>query len=114
MHEMKLDKSAFERMKQGTQTIELRLLDEKRNQLKLGDHITFKLFPTLDHACVVEVTGLLHYPDFSTLIDDIDVSWMGYANDKREWLKNGMDQIYPKEEQREFTALGIRLRKVTK
>jgi ASC-1-like (ASCH) protein len=114
VHEMKLDKRNFELMEQGVKTIELRLLDEKRRLLQLGDRITFKLFPTLDHSCTMEVIGLLHYPDFASMIGDIDVSWLGYGEEKREWLKTSMSQVYTEEEQRELTALGIRLRKVSK
>ena len=35
-HEMKLNNSPFERIKNGTKTIELRLNDEKRQLLKIN------------------------------------------------------------------------------
>lgn len=109
-HEMRLDKNAFELMKQGSKTLELRLLDEKRQQVKIGDHITFKLFPTLDHECTMEVTALLHYPDFNSLLDDVDMVWLGYDDSKRDWVKQAMYNIYTPEEEKEFGALGIRLK----
>ena len=35
LHKMKLNESPFERIKNGTKTIEFRLYDEKRQQVKL-------------------------------------------------------------------------------
>ena len=34
LHKMKLNKSPFERIKNGTKTVEFRLFDEKRRQIK--------------------------------------------------------------------------------
>ena len=39
IHRMKLNESPFERIKNGTKTIEFRLYDEKRQQIKVGDKI---------------------------------------------------------------------------
>ena len=37
LHKMKLKESPFERIKNGTKTIEFRLYDEKRSKIKIGD-----------------------------------------------------------------------------
>ena len=39
---MKLNDAPFETIKNGTKTIELRLYDEKRRKIKIGDTICFK------------------------------------------------------------------------
>ena len=39
--EMKLDKEPFEKIKSGEKTIELRLYDEKRRKIRVGDIIVF-------------------------------------------------------------------------
>lgn len=114
VHEMKVAEPWFSRMDLGVKTIELRLLDEKRQTMKIGDHVSFKLFPKLEHSCLMEITGLLHYPNFASLIDDINVAWLGYEEKDREWLKSSMYDIYTQEEEKEFGALGIRLKKVSK
>ena len=38
---MKLNESPFDRIKNGTKTIEFRLYDDKRKQIKVGDKIEF-------------------------------------------------------------------------
>lgn len=40
-HTMKLKEDPFERMKNGTKTIEFRLYDEKEGRLKLGMKLNF-------------------------------------------------------------------------
>ena len=109
---MKLDKVSFENLEKGTKTFELRLMDEKRQTLKLGEQIRFKLYPSLDHTCSMEIVGLLHYPDFDSLLADIDMAWLGLTDDKKEWQKNAMHQIYTTEEEQEHGVLGIRLKKI--
>ena len=47
LHKMKLNESPFERIKNGTKTIEFRLYDEKRQQVKVGDQIEFSKLPNL-------------------------------------------------------------------
>ena len=41
MHEMRLHNSPFKLIKSGTKTIEMRLNDEKRQLIKVGDSIKF-------------------------------------------------------------------------
>ena len=41
LHKMKLNESPFERIKNGTKTIEFRLYDEKRQKINIGDTIIF-------------------------------------------------------------------------
>lgn len=38
---MKLRESPFERIKNGTKTVEFRLYDEKRSKINIGDQIEF-------------------------------------------------------------------------
>ena len=42
IHKMKLKESPFERIKNGTKTIEFRLYDDKRKKVKIGDEIEIK------------------------------------------------------------------------
>ena len=110
-HEMKLVDPWFANMERGLRTLELRLYDDKRKLLKPGDQITFKKFPALEQSCVMTVTGLMHYPSFETLIDDIDVRWLGYEEKDKAWLKTAMYEIYTPEEEKEYGVLGIRMKK---
>lgn len=39
IHKMKLNESPFDKIKNGTKTVEFRLYDDKRKQIKVGDNI---------------------------------------------------------------------------
>ena len=59
LHKMKLNESPFERIKNGTKTIEFRLYDEKRQQVKVGDKIgqgVFMKYLTVDLEEEIEGT----------------------------------------------------------
>lgn len=58
LHKMKLNESPFERIKNGTKTIEFRLYDEKRQQIKVGDKIEFSKLPDLQEKLEVDVMEL--------------------------------------------------------
>ena len=58
LHKMKLKESPFERIKNGTKTIEFRLYDEKRRKVKIGDEIEFSKLPDLQEKLLVEVLNI--------------------------------------------------------
>ena len=65
-HEMKLNNEPFECIKNGTKTIELRLNDEKRKLLTVGDYIEFTNRVT-NEKLLVEVIDLFKYNSFEEL-----------------------------------------------
>ena len=42
-HKMNMNPSPFEKIRNGTKTIELRLYDEKRRKIEIGDTIIFPI-----------------------------------------------------------------------
>ena len=58
IHKMKLNESPFERIKNGTKTIEFRLYDDKRKKVKIGDEIEFSKLPDLHEKILVKVVDL--------------------------------------------------------
>lgn len=59
VHEMNLQPKYFDFIKDGTKRIELRLYDEKRRSIQLGDIIEFA--KSDDEKFKAEVIGLLRY-----------------------------------------------------
>jgi len=58
IHKMKLNEEPFEKIKNGTKTVEFRLYDEKRKQIKVGDKIEFSRLPELQEILLVDVLEL--------------------------------------------------------
>ena len=64
LHKMKLQENPFERIKNGTKTVEFRLYDEKRKQIKIGDKIEFSKLPDMTEKLLVEVVDLYREESF--------------------------------------------------
>ena len=78
---MHLDEKSFKKIKNGTKTIEVRLYDEKRRELKVGDIITFDNRSN-DEKLKVKVTNLYVYKNFEELYKHHDKITLGYNEDE--------------------------------
>ncbi len=109
-HDMKLLEQPFKRISAGIKTLELRLYDEKRKALKLGDTIRFSKLPDFTETVTVKITGLLLYRTFAELIQDLPLSYLGYQESERNSIKNNIYNIYTKDEEEKYGVLGIRIK----
>ena len=107
-HEMKLNNGPFERIKNGTKTIELRLNDEKRQLLKIKDLIEFTN-RTNNEKMLVEIENLYHYPSFEEFYKHFDKISLGYAEDEIADPKD-MEEYYPQDKQEKYGVLGIEIK----
>ena len=57
----------LQKIKNGTKTIEFRLYDEKRQQVKIGDKIEFSKLPDLQETLIVDVIDLYREDTFENL-----------------------------------------------
>lgn len=64
---MKLQESPFERIKNGTKTVEFRLYDKKRSKINIGDQIEFSKLPDLQETILVDVLDLYRDNTFENL-----------------------------------------------
>lgn len=105
VHEMKLKESPFERIKNGTKTIEFRLYDEKRRKIKICDEIKFSKLPDLQEQLVVEVLDIYRAETFEKLFSEI-------YTDKNEIEKKtkSMKQYYTREQEKEYGVVGIKIK----
>ncbi|MDI9412379.1 MAG: ASCH domain-containing protein [Bacillota bacterium] len=111
-HKMHLYEEPFKMIKSGQKKIELRLNDEKRQKIKIGDTIVFSKFPDCNERIEVKVTGLLHYASFKELYTDIPFHLFGRENKSMDWMLQGTYEIYDKEREEKYGALGIRIEKI--
>lgn len=112
IHRMHLKEGPFELIKAGQKIMEIRLNDEKRRKIKIGDTIFFSKLLDGQEKIKVKVTGLLHYPSFQELYNDIPQKLLGYENKSMEWFLAGTYEIYDKEKEEKYGALAIRIEKI--
>lgn len=109
-HEMNLNRKPFESIKNGSKTIELRLYDEKRQKLNIGDEIIFTNRET-DEKMTVKIENLHIYPSFNELYKHFDKISMGYKEDE-EAKPEDMEEYYSIEEQKQYGVVGIEIKRI--
>lgn len=79
IHYMKLQDDPFLKIKNKTKTIEMRLNDEKRKKINVGDVIEFTNIKT-EEKMTCKVLGLYHYKNFEELYANHDKVSIGYKD----------------------------------
>lgn len=108
-HEMRLHPRPFNNIREGRQTIESRLYDEKRQQIQVGDHIVFSLRPDYVEKVEAEVVELLRAPTFAALFALRPQAEFG--NESPPDVEK-MFEYYSKEDEQKYGVVGIRFRKI--
>ena len=108
-HIMKLQSKYYNFILNGTKRIEIRLFDEKRQQIKIGDTIKFLKEPELNESFNTKVVGLLRYNTFEDMFNDFNISVLSDKSMTKEELIGVLEQIYTKEKQEKYGVLGIRI-----
>jgi len=107
IHEMRLHLSPFEKIRNGTKTIEMRLNDEKRQIIQIGDQIKFSSREDPEQTVVTEVAGLDTFPSFKEAYAAYPPPEYG-AETGNEW--ENMYKYYSKDEEGEHGVLAIRVK----
>lgn len=109
IHELKLQPKYYNYILNGTKRIELRLYDEKRQKIKIGDTIKFLKEPNLEESFNVKVVDLLIYNSFDELFKDYDISILSDKSETKENLKEALEEFYTKEKQEQYGVVGIKI-----
>ena len=106
-HEMRLNPAPFRMIQSGQKTIELRLHDEKRRRIRVGDTIVFTETETGERMRVI-VTDLHVFPTFSELYRALPLQKCGYTETELETASpDDMLAYYSLEQQRQYGVVGI-------
>lgn len=107
---MKLYEKHFNNIKNKTKKIEVRLFDEKRRKLKVGDIISFVKLPGPDEKISVKVKGLSIFGSFHSLYSTFDAEL--FAHPKDITVEGQIERkrvIYSEEDEKRHGVLGIHL-----
>ena len=109
IHYMNLVPSAFEKVSDGSKTIELRFNDEKRQRINVGDTVVFNCTSTKD-MITAQVSGLHKFSDFEELYKALPLEKCGYTVAELDTAHyTDMEQYYTKDQIKKYGALGIEL-----
>ena len=114
IHSMQLHPAPFEMIKDGKKTIELRLYDEKRRKIRVGDTILFTNTAT-GEMLDVNVLNLSVFDSFEKLYKELPLLECGYTEDDIDTASpNDMAVYYSEEKQKEYGVVGIKVELLTK
>ena len=102
-----LETDIFDLFKNGKKDIEVRVNDEKRRNIKIGDKITFLKRPDEIEKLETTVVDLKYYSNFKELVDFYDIERLYYPNYTKEKYLNDLGKFYSKEEQIEYGVVAI-------
>ncbi len=106
---MKLKSAPFEMIKGGKKTIELRLYDEKRQKIKVGDKILFTN-NTTGETLNTTVVKLHRYDSFAELYKNLPLLQCGYTVENVDKATPAdMERYYSVEEQERYGVVGIEI-----
>ena len=110
-HEMNLHDSPFDMIKSGKKIYELRLYDEKRRNIKVGDEILFTRSRGGDDSMRCLVVGLHLFDSFEELYSSLPLLKCGYTEEDIHTAHySDMDIYYSKERQAMYGVVAIEIR----
>lgn len=106
-HNMKLNNDPYNSIYYGNKDVEMRLNDEKRQLINVGDTITFTNVDTME-CFDAKVINLHKYDDFGELYKRFDKVRLGYKEDDKARPED-MEEYYSKEEIDKYGVVGIEI-----
>lgn len=109
-HTMKLHDAPYDMIKSGRKTIELRLYDEKRRMISVGDEIEFLNSKNPDMALHCRVLNIHKFPSFGDLYKELPLLKCGYTEeDIATASPSDMDLYYSSDKQEKYGVIGIEI-----
>ena len=106
-HKMNLWNDLFEAIKDGWKITEMRLNDEKRSKIEIGDEIEFTNTET-NEVLICEVIKIYKYINFEELYQNHNKISIGYREDEIA-NPNDMLMYYSKDNIDKYGVLGIEI-----
>lgn len=110
VHSFTLQPRPFAQIQEGTKTIEVRLYDEKRQALSVGDEIEFSLTTDSNQKLHVKILELIHFKTFEELFSAYPPNTFGFEK-QEDWTQ--MYRYYTKEQEEKYGVLGIKIERLS-
>lgn len=113
MTEYRIYQSVYDEMLNGNKNIEIRLLNDKSRNIKIGDKIRFQVVNS-NLYLVVEVTNKYIYANFDEFWKNKDIVLNSAKNYTREECLNALFEIFGKEKVLNSEFVGIEFKILNK
>ncbi|ACD53419.1 ASCH domain-containing protein [Clostridium botulinum] len=106
---MNLQEKYFNYIVNGSKDIEIRLLDEKRSKLSVGDII---IFNSHDKSIKVKVINIKLFNSFSDLLSNINGKRIGFSTSSQNVILNELYSIYSESKVCKYKVMCIEFKKI--
>ena len=110
VHEMKLKPQYFDLIKCGKKIYEIRLNDEKRQQMKIGDSLIFKREPEMIELLNTKIENLIYFETFEEMIQTLSPEQIGFKDSIKSEILDLYYRFYTKEEEKKYGVVAIKVR----
>lgn len=111
IHKMRLITKAFDNIKNGSKKIEIRLNDEKRKLIHIGDEIIFEEVSETPRLIKAKVLNLIHTNSFEEMLNlKSDITVFFDKNITKQELIELYHSFYTKEDEEKYGVLGIEIK----
>lgn len=112
MYIMKLREEFFDKMKAGQMIYEVRLYDEKRQKICVGDTIIFKKMPDLIDGVVTKVMDVKRFETFEQMAQTLSIESLGFDKKNASQVSRFYRSIYGKEDEKKYGVVVFKLEKL--
>jgi len=105
-HIMHLSKEPFNWIKEGRKVVEIRLYDEKRKKIEIGDVVVFKKLND-DEKIKVKVKGLLRFESFKDLFLFVPKKYLAHESLSLSEQIERIRKYYSEEKEKKYGVLAI-------
>ncbi len=109
-HDMKLQSIYFDKIKKGQKIYEIRLNDEKRRIIDVGDVIVFKREPELKESIETIVEDLIYFDSFKEMIDTLPLFKVGFENVSKKEVEDIYHSFYSVENESKYGVVAIKVK----
>ena len=108
-HEMKLQPFFFEKLRSQEKIYEIRLNDEKRQKVKVGDIITFRLQPELLKSINTKVMELTYFKSIKEMLEKIPLKDLGFEHANKLDVEEVYRRYYAPEQESKYGVVAIKV-----
>ena len=107
---MKLKEPYYSKIQSGEKIYEIRLNDEKRQVMSVGDVIVFRKEPELLETVQTEILDLIHFKSFEELVNSLALNDIGFDGYDKDNVIDVYHSIYSAEQENKYGVLAIKLK----
>lgn len=109
-HMMGLYETPYNSIRSRRKTVEVRLNDEKRRKISVGDTIEFIKVPDSNESLIVKVVGIRKFPTFKEMYESIPLRDFDTVGESIKDLVEQTYEIYTPEQEKEWGTLAITIK----